>query len=406
MSTTDYRLRVVSTGTYGTAKRKIQAIFKGISGAGGSGGGPPANPGYYTPSNIMINGIVSLAGVSLFSEGNIILKGLSPKTRAGFQADASTNNGGVLQGGNSNDPLGDWYTPDLTPPDNWNLVRRLREDNSHSYTKVGFAAEGKICSPTSTTATNCATTDPSVADGVYGYDSTTGNTSDPTLTAVHSNFKTFYRKDPECTLTACPTPLATQPSNKITYPFPLVKPDPARLKGVAQSGNPAGSAYYPCPNAAPAGCSPPWTTLFPDTLQPDKVIFIDAKGNDITFNNGNPEYKGIMVVWCGRLTLSSTFRGIIINLQGDGSAFGASTCDNTKGVFTLADGNQQLTGWVYSSGGTGSGPGSNIPGIVLGNNSKITALPGGGDLASIAFGTDSSSTPTSFSTQGYRELYE
>jgi hypothetical protein len=174
---------------------------------------------------------------------------------------------------------------------------------------------------------------------------------------------------------------------------------------MAQSGNPAGSQFYACPNAAPAGCSPPWATLFPDTLHEDKVIFIDANGNNISFNNGTANYKAVLVIWCGRLTMQSKFQGIVINLIGDGSSMGLSSCDNTKGDFTLAAGNKDFTGWVYAQGGTGSGPGSSTPGIVLGNNSKITALPGGGDLANVAFGSNSS-TPSSFAVQGWRELYQ
>ena len=43
------------------------------------------NPGYYTPSDILIKGEFELAGVSLFSEKNIIIRTLTPKTRLGFQ---------------------------------------------------------------------------------------------------------------------------------------------------------------------------------------------------------------------------------------------------------------------------------------------------------------------------------
>ena len=42
-----------------------------------------------------------------------------------------------------------------------------------TYNEMGFAAEGKICSPASGAET-CIASDPSVADGVFGYDSTTG----------------------------------------------------------------------------------------------------------------------------------------------------------------------------------------------------------------------------------------
>ena len=138
-----YNFTVTSTGNYGTSIRKIEVKLKGVGGTGG-GGNNIVNPGYYTPSSILIEGTFEMTGVSLFSEKDIIIKTLSPKTRAGFQADASTNSGGALQGANSNDPLDDWYSPNLVPPDNWNLVKRTREaPSTQSYSKVGFAALGK-----------------------------------------------------------------------------------------------------------------------------------------------------------------------------------------------------------------------------------------------------------------------
>jgi hypothetical protein len=289
-ATTDYAFKVTSTGHYRDATRKIEATLEG-TGGGGGGGGPPINPGYYTPSNILIDGSVSLAGVSLYSEGNIILKGLdlstggsycrqqardeiSPCNRRKVFQDDVIDSAGVFTGGNSTDPFSDWYSPEIPPQSashTWNLVRRLQEDHVHPYTKLGFAAEGKICKPASSTATNCASTDPSVADGVYGYDSTTGNTSDPTLNNtdapyLKSNLKQFYRRVPECSYTSCldpndPNVSPPQLSNKLTYPFPLVKPNPTRLKGlkgIADHTDPNytdGRKFYPCPNAAPAACS-------------------------------------------------------------------------------------------------------------------------------------------------------
>src|SRR5215211_3614621 len=80
-TTNDYK--VISTGTYGISKRKIEAIFKPIAGGGG-GGGNVINPAYYTPSDIRIwsdgTGGVNVKGMSLFSERNIIMEGLLPYT--------------------------------------------------------------------------------------------------------------------------------------------------------------------------------------------------------------------------------------------------------------------------------------------------------------------------------------
>lgn len=88
-----YNFTVTSTGDYGISKRKIEVKFEGIGGVGG-GGNNIVNPGYYTPSDILINGSFRMSGVSLFTEKDIIIKNLAPKTRQGFQDDASTNSGG------------------------------------------------------------------------------------------------------------------------------------------------------------------------------------------------------------------------------------------------------------------------------------------------------------------------
>ena len=402
-SVNPYNFTVISTGNYGSAKRKIEAKLKGIGGAGGSGPNI-VNPTFYTPSDILIKGTFSLTGISLFTEKNIIIKALSPKTRQGFQDDASTNSGGVLLGSNAKDPLSFWYSPLLTPSDNWNLTKRLEKQvSTKEYDRPGYAALGKICSPTNTAADTCVDTDPSVADGVEGYDSTTGDLTDPTLTAttLGSNKKTFYAKDPPCTSAGvCPTPLATQPSDTITYPFPRVRPNASNLK------NRPGTKYYACPSAAPSTCSPPWdTTLFPPSAPNNQVVFIDAKGNTLNLDIGN-QSTGVLVVWCGDLTLASPYRGIIINMYGDGSSFSASTCTNSKGVFTLNTAtNENVQAWVYAEGGTGTPTTPGTPGITFNDGTQLKAVPGGGDLASVAFGT-SASSPTKFEVEGWRELYE
>ena len=243
---------------------------------------------------------------------------------------------------------------------------------------------------------------------MYGYDSTTGILADPTLTDpnLHSNLKQFYVKDPACTLQrVCPTPFATQPSNKITYPFPRLTPDPSRLKRLAQN-NPHTSTDWACPSAAPSTCTPPWgTTLFPTNAADNQVVFVDAKNNTLNLDIGNPP-TGVLVVWCGNLRLSSPFRGIIITMYGDGTSFGASSCDTdpSKGVFRLStDTNENVQAWVYSDGG--STPTTfGTPGITFNNGTQLKAVPGGGDLANIAFG-NSVAPPTSFQVEGWRELY-
>ena len=244
---------------------------------------------------------------------------------------------------------------------------------------------------------------------MYGYDSTTGDIADPTLIApsLHSNLKQFYAKDPPCTTSACPTPSATQPSDKITFPFPRVRPDPSRLKTLVQN-NPRTNTFWACPSAAPSTCTPPWgTTLFPTSAANNQVVFVDAKNNNLTLDISN-QSTGVLVVWCGNLTLYSPFRGIIIGMYGDGSSFGASNCanDRSKGLFTLATAtNENVQAWVYVEGGTDTPTTLGTPGITFRSGSQLKAVPGGGDLASIAFGA-SASPPTSFQVEGWRELYE
>ena len=396
-----YNFTVTSTGYYGgTAKRKIEAKLKGIGGGPGSGG-DVVNPGYYTPSDIMIEGSVGITGLSLFSEQDIIIKDLATKTPAGFRTDFK-NTGGIMKIDPTKDPLKDWYSPDLTPPNSWNLIPRKGEGNTGTYDNFGFAAEGKICSA----PLNCDTAT-SVADGVYGYDSTTETT-------VGGNGLKFYHKDDPCTPDGvCPTPLASQPSNRITYPFPRLTPRAPNLKSLAEA-HPGGSTYWSCPTARvlitdPSTCAPPWSTLYPTGGDDSKVVFIDAKKNDLIADMSGGVKKGIMVIWCGKLELRSPYQGIILNLRGDGTSWGGTNCsgtsslDTTRGSFALGTtGSEQVKTWVFAQGGTGP---TDPAGIILKDGSELQAVPGGGDLASVAFGSGAT-PPTSFEVEGWRELYQ
>src|SRR5829696_4513352 len=93
------RYRVISTGTYGDlepAKRKIEAIFKGITASGGGSG--LGHPIYYTKSSISIEadpelGGITLDQISMFSEKDIVIEGL--QTPEAFIDDYSVPNSGV-----------------------------------------------------------------------------------------------------------------------------------------------------------------------------------------------------------------------------------------------------------------------------------------------------------------------
>lgn len=173
-TTTDFR--VISTGTHGDAKRKIEAIFRAYSGI----------PAYYTPGGMQINKDNTVNGLSFFAGGNIELS-------SGYSF------------GNDTDPLGDWNRPpyNTTP----------RKDSSGSpYTKTGLAAGGYICN-----TVKCSSPSDSIADGIIGYDSTT---------RTKGNKKEFVEKSP---------PTGTQ--NTITYPFSRT-PNVEGLLARAKSGLP------------------------------------------------------------------------------------------------------------------------------------------------------------------------
>jgi len=65
---------VISTGHYGTAKRKIEAVFKGVEAPAPTGGDGLGHPLYYTPSDIKIETQVFMNSMSLFTEQDIILE--------------------------------------------------------------------------------------------------------------------------------------------------------------------------------------------------------------------------------------------------------------------------------------------------------------------------------------------
>jgi hypothetical protein len=81
-STDPYSFTIVSTGNYGSAKRKIEAKFKGVGVSGGGDG--IGHPVYYTKSTIKLDARtasntwnpVKVNGVSLFSEKDILIEGL------------------------------------------------------------------------------------------------------------------------------------------------------------------------------------------------------------------------------------------------------------------------------------------------------------------------------------------
>ena len=388
-STTD-DFRVISTGTYGNSKRKIEAIFKGVVASGG-GGGSIGHPLYYTPSSISIHQQVTLSGISMFSGQDILMEGLTtPISLVNDWEDA----GGALKIPNPDDELKDWdSTKFTTNPGTWNTVpgNRTLTDNKgvkSAFEKPGFAAEGKICGfSTGTIPPGACGTSSSVADGVYGYDSTTGaktmsRTGYPKPWG--NNLKFAAKED----LTPPLDVKATNPSGIVTYPFPRPVPIPLRFKQLAQGTN---SYFVGNPTDPNWGLS---------SSTPDKVAFVDAQNTTVTFDPpGTQQFKGIIVVWCGDLRSNQNFKGIVMNLKGDNLP-GNSSCgsDPSKGVYRNMG--QLCQCWVYAEGGN-----STRAGIDLLDGSEIRFLPAG-DWSFLNDAFASSSPPTSFALHGWREVYQ
>jgi hypothetical protein len=424
-----YDFKVISTGTYGSAKRKIEAIFKGLS--GGFGGSGLGHPIYYTPSAIEIesNGTqgVTLDEISMFSEKDILFQDLT--TPSAFAADYNDPNTGLIKRAGGRDELGDWNSQNTTyfaNPGPWNTRGRIQTSiknfgkknesvQNDPFIDPGFAAELKICGFTSTYTNRgvCPTDAVSIADGVSSYDSTTGsyspagvaNTNPPNANGPRPVVLNSKNQDvaTKCTFMSKPFPTTSPASSGcyISYPFPRPTPKPDRLKQAAQQANTPTDRHYW--DVATDG-TPNWNALFPACTNPnptvclDRLVFVDAQNTTLNYNtDNNARNQGILVVWCGNLQLNQSFKGVILNLEGDGSAFGASSCGTDKGI--IRNNSQFCQCWLYAQGGTPT-----YAGIQLAAGSTIKFLPG----ADWNFLEDlfQNSNPTSFQLQGWRELYQ
>lgn len=423
-STTD-DFRVVSTGTYGDlpqqAMRRIEASFKGVS-AGAGTGQTIGHPIYYTPSSIKImsdgSNPVTLTQVSLFSRQDILIQSVQAypiRNTSEFRDDFSAQNSGAIRISGS-DALCDWNSkipinPQICFKDgttgNWNTEGRTTQD-------PGMAAEGKICSfgylsattslPTSADAGLCSPSASSIADGVRGFDSTTT--------------PRFVTKD--CQINNLPTCPDNAPQT-LSPPFPLPKPIPSGLKSAAcDSTEVAENKCNYSPNTVsyfPEGTpSSTWGLGNSNQSSTNKVAFIDAQNKTLTFNPGGGKYKGIIVVWCGRLEMADSFEGIILNLIGNNLP-GNTQCNRdtlTKNATTnLADGKtvgtyenlgKQCQCWVYAEGGAFPGSTTTIPGIQLDINSTLVFRPSAD--WNFQDGLFVGPPPTNFKLRNWRELYQ
>jgi hypothetical protein len=400
--------RVVSEGTYGNSKRKIEAIFKGIQ-AGAGAGENIGHPVYYTPTDIQImqdnnnNNAVSLIQVSFFARQNILIPdhpSYRVTTAAQLTGDINDSQGSVKTQGN--DALCDWNSKiplkngcfDNGTQGNYNTVSRTIQT-------PGMAAEGKICSYDSTVSTStCDSTSPSLADGVYSFDSSTT----PRFVAKNCQINN---------LPTCPDNAA----GTMSPPFPFPKPIPAGLKGAAcqSPGTTAVCTKTPPPVSYFVG-APSDTNWGLDTSDASnsRVAFIDAQNKTLTFDPPGGRHKGIIVVWCGRLVMADDFEGIILNLVGtlsgnttcnkDTPSLGPTGTPDGKTVGTYVNQGRLCQCWVYAEGGTNTLAGVHIPGIQLDPGSSVQFRPSAD--WSFQDGLFVAPPPTDFKLQRWRELYQ
>jgi hypothetical protein len=232
---------------------------------------------------------------------------------------------------------------------------------------------------------------------VYGYDSTT---------ADRGNQLAFVSKD--CTSGTCPANL----DNQLSYPFPIFTPIAEGLKeaACAPPGTAAACTKTPPPVSYFEGTptDPTWG-LDTNTASENRIAFVDAQNQTLTFDPGGGAYKGIIVVWCGRLEMADDFQGIILNLYGDDLP-GNTSCDTTTPTVSggVPDGNTVATYenlghkcacWVYAEGGTDT-----LAGIQIDPGSILTFRPS--ETWSFEAGLFEGPPPTNFGLKSWRELYE
>ena len=461
----DYK--IISTGRYGTATRKIEAVFKGVSAPAGGGDGL-GHPLYYTPSDIKLSSYttgtttrnrIRLNKISLFSEQDIIIEdnaynSTPSNNRTVFKADMLPGNNGATQIGGDIDELCDWDTDTPLPliPDPargetcyedrtgpWNDLGRdqLGLPNGYSHhttgqplTQGGFGAEGLICGvPSSTYAAtySCNQANGSAADGVYGYDCTTGtvqpadcpdtDNSEP----ARGNQLTFVDKEEELGPGGSEE---ANPAGTLSYPFPRPRPIPEALyemsrestlcTGPAIAGK-VGCSYTGVPTTAV------WTNFFPSPAGTyNKVVFVDAQSSNtaVRFNPSTSVsnmYKGIIVNWCGKFEQASSFDGVILNLRGpgftyeapDGSIVNVAGCDTdyTKGVYKNLGAGLQCKCWVYANGGNTPDNSVTVAGMEFAAGSELW-YPTNRSWSFLNSAFETEAPPTTFEMQGWRELYE
>jgi hypothetical protein len=427
--------RAISNGTLGATTRKIEAMFEGSGGegGGGGGGGNVTFPGTWTRSNILVNGPhVKLNGTSMFTESNIVIAGVTtdpagvhPNTWTDFLRDINSNNEGAFDNiAGATDALEHWYTPLLPIRGSWNKVWRRDlitngpragqpkqgDLSSTKFTGTGFAAEGLVCG----TATNiiAPNTDPnhldqydcdqpgdSVADGHIAYDSTTNSKFTWDLKPYGQGVKFARKLDANGNLDQNNP---DQAANIISYPFPIEpKPNAERLKRAALK---SGTYFRGVPTSSELDA----------LIGDDHVAFVDAEGNDLTYNPGQGNRVGIIVVWCGNLHITESedghptnFNGIVVSLKGDGgplpvdpgSGLPATNCTGVDDEGTITTDHSNLNAWLYSNSTSVANPG-----IQINDSTSLGFVPNGNVKLIDTLLEDPIMTNIDY--KGWRELYE
>ena len=164
---------------------------------------------------------------------------------------------------------------------------------------------------------------------------------------------------------------------------------PSRLPGVFRErlelNTPTNRQYWDVATEGMPGPSD-WDALLqcndPNGCQ-NRLVFVDAGAASAPLDyhlTSSRRASGVIVVWCGDLQLNQTFDGVIFNLYGDGSAFGASNCAADSTDLTIdrgpaTNGVMSNNGvfcqcWLYAQGGD-----ETRAGIEIDPGSTVKSLP-------------------------------
>lgn len=375
--------KVVSTGEYGPAKRRIEAVFSKKPGGSGV-------PGYYTPGDIIFRRPIGpiphdelkIQGLSFFSGRNIMIEHYDGLNLTG--GDGKTHDATHFKPGNDGDRLGDWNSTDTTTPyfsqvgaSTYNTVGRKKADGK-KYEGTGFAAEGYVCKGLTCPDPGSSTsTDPKiVSDGILSYDRTTGTKG--------KNLKFMAKNPPDKNPNG--TDGGTPARNVISYPFPRPTPDAEYLKSLADDGTGPNALFTSPPTLSQWQSAYPAPTAATSTASAFRVVFIDLENSvnkDIVFgqategnaNRINPGSDhganrafGIMVVRCGNLKMNEHFDGIAILMKGTGAG-----CESA-GRYTNSGADTHIGGYVYAEGDRDAS-GNPAAGIDIAEHVHLETLP-------------------------------